>query len=140
MGSSYAVQSTSVTNESITFGEGVKDVTYYGEGVTVSGLGEEAVAALTSGYTEISKAGLTGQTDVAKAAISGQQGIAKDSYSAIEKIVDKMQSGTSNVLNEIDYAYSKAISGTAAIDTLKPFLLGGLALGAIAIMSNAFKK
>lgn len=137
---SYAVQSTSVSNESITFGEGVKDITYYGEGTSVTGLGDEAVAALTTGYTEISKSGLTGQTDVAKAAISGQQGIAKDSYSAIEKIVGSLQAGTEQALSGIDKAYAKSVSGTAALESLKPYIVGALALGAVAILSGAMRK
>ena len=129
MGSSYSVSSTSLDTESVTFGEGVKDVKYYGRGATVQGLGDEGVAALSTGFTDISKTALEEQ------AAQSEKG-----YSTIEKIVENLQSGTEQALSGIDRAYAKSVSGTAALESLKPYIVGALALGAVAILSGAMKK
>ena len=129
MSSSYSVSSTSLDTESVTFGEGVKDVKYYGRGATVQGLGDEGVAALSSGFTDISKT-----------ALQEQAAQSEKSYSTIEKIVGNLQSGTEQALSGIDRAYSKSVSGTAALESLKPYIVGALALGAVAILSGAMKK
>lgn len=126
---SVSASTTSVRNDSITFGEGVKDVKYYAEGATVQGLGDEAVAALSSGYR-----------DVAAAALEKQGETASSGYKTIEKIVGNLQAGTETALSGIEQAYAKSTSGTAALDALKPFLVGGLALAAIAILSSAMKR
>lgn len=115
---SISASTTSVRNDSITFGEGVKDVKYYAEGATVQGLGDEGVAALSSGYRDVAASG----------------------YTAIETIVGNLQSGTETALSGIEQAYAKSTSGTAALESLKPFLVGGLALAAIAILSSSLKR
>ena len=114
---------------SVTFGEGVSNVQYYGRGATVQGLGNEGVAALSTGFTEISKS-----------ALENQASQAEKGYSTIEKIVGNLQSGTEAALSGIDAAYAKSVSGTAALESLKPYIVGALALGAIAILSGALKK
>lgn len=129
MAKSTSISTTSVDTESVTFGEGVSNVQYYGRGATVEGLGNEGVAALSTGFTEISKAALESQ------ASQSEKG-----YSTIEKIVGNLQSGTENALSGIDAAYAKSVSGTAALESLKPYIVGALALGAVAILSGALKK
>lgn len=129
MAKSTSISSTSVDTESVTFGEGVSNVQYYGRGATVEGLGNEGVAALSTGFTEISKAALESQ------ASQSEKG-----YSTIEKIVGNLQTGTEQALSGIDRAYSKSVSGTAALESLKPYIVGALALGAVAILSGALKK
>lgn len=129
MSKSTSISTTSVDTESITFGEGVSNVQYYGRGATVEGLGNEGVAALSSGFTDISKT-----------ALERQAAQAEKGYSTIEKIVGNLQSSTETALSGIDAAYSKSVSGTAALESLKPYIAGALALGAIAVLSAAFKR
>ena len=129
MSKSTSISSTSVSNESITFGEGVKDINYYGEGATVTGLDNEAVAALSTGYRDVASSGFEAQTATAEAG-----------YKTIEKVVGNIQSGTEQALRGIDQAYAKSVSGTAALESLKPFLVGGLALAAIAVLSSTLKR
>lgn len=129
MSKSTSISTTAVDTESVTFGEGVSNVQYYGRGATVQGLGNEGVAALSSGFTDISKTALESQ------AAQSEKG-----YSTIEKIVGNLQSGTEAALSGIDAAYAKSVSGTAALESLKPYIIGALALGAIAILSGALKK
>ena len=129
MAKSTSISSTSVSNESITFGEGVKDVNYYGEGSTVSGLSDEGVAALSGGYR-----------DVAAAALTGQEKTAAAGYSTIEKLVGTLQTGTETALSGIEAAYARSTSGTAALESLKPYIVGALALGAVAILSSSLKR
>lgn len=129
MARSTSISSTAVQNESITFGEGVKDINYYAEGTTVSGLSDKGVAALSSGYR-----------DVAQSALEEQGKTAQVGFSTIEKLVGNLQAGTETALSGIEQAYAKSTSGTAALDALKPFLIGGLALAAVAILSSAMKR
>ena len=129
MAKSTSVSSTSVQNESITFGEGVKDIRYYEEGASVSGLSDEGVAALSGGYR-----------DVAAAALEQQGATAKAGYSTIENLVGNLQKGTETALSGIEAAYARSTSGTAALESLKPFLVGALALGAVAILSSSLKR
>ena len=129
MSKSTSISTTSVDTESITFGEGVKDVQYYGRGATVQGLGNEGVAALSSGFTDISKT-----------ALESQAAQAEKGYSALEKVVSTLQTGTEEALSGIDRAYAKSVSGTAALESLKPYITGALALGAIAILSASLKR
>lgn len=129
MGKSTSISTTAVDTESVTFGEGVSNVQYYGRGATVQGLGNEGVAALSSGFTEVSKAAMESQAEQAE-----------KGYSTIEKIVGNLQTGTEEALSGIDRAYSKSVSGTAALESMKPYVVGALALGAISILSGAMKK
>lgn len=136
MAKSTSISTTSVDTESITFGEGVKDVQYYGRGATVQGLGNEGVAALSSGFTDISKAALEQQTAQAEKGFS----VAEKGFSSLEKVVATLQTGTEEALSGIDRAYAKSVSGTAALESLKPYIAGALALGAIAILSASLKR
>lgn len=129
MAKSKSISMTSVDTESVTFGEGVSNVQYYGRGATVQGLGNEGVAALSTGFTDISKTALEKQAEQSEKGLS-----------TIEKIVGNLQRGTEAALSGIDSAYAKSVSGTAALESLKPYIVGALALGAIAILSGALKK
>lgn len=136
MAKSTSISTTSVDTESITFGEGISNVQYYGRGATVEGLGNEGVAALSTGFTEISKAALQSQVEQSEKGLS----TIEKGLSTIENIVGNLQTGTEQALSGIDKAYAKSVSGTAALESLKPYIVGALALGAVAILSGAMRK